>query len=159
MTDPLLYHHFPTKADLFCAVVRDQLATLDAILAEALSNIETPPARLAAFADAYLSFLLDEAPGRQLVLRELLGLPPETVAAIEAGYFQIVTARLVAIIEDGITGGAFRPLNARASATAILGILHVFVRRHARHPATSTHDRAIEQVLEGYVAGLLMPAA
>lgn len=159
VTDPLLYHHFPTKADLFCAVVWEQLAAFDAALTAAMSGIETPPARLAAFVNAYLSFLLDDVPGRQLVLRELLGLPGETVAQIEANYYRVVTAPLVAIIEDGISVGAFRPLNARASATAILGIVHVFLRRHNRHPTASTRRLAVEQVFEGYVAGLLIPAA
>ncbi|MGD9893941.1 MAG: TetR/AcrR family transcriptional regulator, partial [Dehalococcoidia bacterium] len=110
VTDPLLYHHFPTKAALFCAVVRVQLATLDTALSTALIGAETPAVRLGAFADAYLSFLLDEEPGRQLVLRELLGLPQATVALLEATYHQVVTARLVDIIEDGIADGAFRPL-------------------------------------------------
>jgi AcrR family transcriptional regulator len=159
VTDPLLYHHFPAKADLFCAVVRVQLAALDTALSAALLETVAPAERLGAFANAYLSFLLDEEPGRQLVLRELLGLPQATVALIEATYYQVVIARLVDIIEDGIAGGCFRPLCAGASATAIISILHGFLRRHARHPTTSTRRHAIEQVLEGYVAGLLMPAA
>lgn len=159
VTDPLLYHHFPTKAALYCAVVRVQLAMLDTTLSTALIGVETPAERLGAFADAYLSFLLDEEPGRQLVLRDMVGLPQPTVALIEATYYQVVSARLVDIIKDGIVGGAFRPLSAGASATAIIGILHGFLRRHARHPTASTRQHAIEQVLEGYVAGLLIPAA
>jgi TetR/AcrR family transcriptional regulator len=159
VTDPLLYHHFPTKADLYCAVVRVQLAMLDTTLSAALIGVDTPGERLGAFADAYLAFLLDDEPGRHLVLRDLVGLPQATVALIEATYYQVVIARLEDIIEDGIAAGAFRPLCARASATAIIGILHGFLRRHARHPKASTRRHAIEQVLDGYVAGLLMPAA
>jgi AcrR family transcriptional regulator len=159
VTDPLLYHHFPTKAALYCAAVRVQLAALDTILSSALIGIDTPAERLAAFADAYLAFLLDDEPGRQLVLRDLVGLPQPTVALIEATYYQVVIARLVDIIKDGIAAGAFRPLCAGASATAVIGILHGFLRRHARHPKESTRRHAIEQVLDGYVAGLLMPAA
>jgi TetR/AcrR family transcriptional regulator len=159
VTDPLLYHHFPTKADLYCAVVRVQLAMLDTTLSTALIGASAPAERLGRFVDAYLAFLLDEAPGRQLVLRDMVGLPSQAVAMIEATYHQVVIARLVEIIEDGITGSAFRPLCAGASATAIIGILHSFLRRHARHPKASTRHHAIEQVLEGYVAGLLMPAA
>ena len=159
VTDPLLYHHFPTKAALYCAVVRVQLAALDTALSTAQIGAETPAERLGAFANAYLSFLLDEEPGRQLVLRDLVGLPQPNVAVIEATYHQVVTARLADIIGDGIAAGAFRPLCAQASATAIVGILHGFLRRHARHPRASTRQHAIEQVLEGYVAGLLLPAA
>jgi AcrR family transcriptional regulator len=159
VTDPLLFYHFGSKADLYLAAVQDQLEKLRDGLDAALGTASDVRARPRVFVEVYLSYFLDLEPGLTVTLREISGLPDATAAAISATHHDIVTARLEEILTDGVDAGIFRPLNVPACALAILGILQGFIRTAARNPGRFTRDEAIAQVLDHYVAGLRPGAA
>lgn len=154
VTDPLLFYYFKSKANLYLAAVQDQLAKLRKGLDAALAEAPDAQARLRAFVEVYLRYFLDLEPGLTVTLRELNGLPPEAAAAITATHHHAITARLEAILSEGVAAGAYRPLNVPACALAIIGILHIFIRSAMSGHGRFTRDDAIAQVLDYYAAGL-----
>jgi AcrR family transcriptional regulator len=155
VTDPLLFYHFKSKADLYLAAVQDQIGKLREGLEHALAQVDEPQAQLRTFVEVYLRYFIDLEPGLTVTLRELYGVPPHIYEAIVRTHAQATTVRLEAILATGVERGVFRPLNVRACAEAILGILHIFIRAQARRPGAFTREEMIGQVLDYYLRGLL----
>ncbi|MES1945113.1 putative lactone-dependent transcriptional regulator (tetr-family), mmfr [Salinisphaera sp. PC39] len=72
LKNPGLIHHFPTKAQLYRAVLEDIAADLDRRLAAAIGGQASPRARLRAFMDMQVAWLLERPVAVRLVQRELL---------------------------------------------------------------------------------------
>ena len=157
VTDPLLFYHFKSKADLYLAAVQDQLEKLGQGLDTALSATTDAKARLRSFVEVYLHYFIEFEPGLTVTLRELHGIPAPVAGEISATHHRTVTARLEEILVDGVASGAFRPLNVAACALAIIGILQIFIRSAARRPGRFSREEAIEQVLDYYLPGILPP--
>lgn len=154
VTDPLLFYHFKTKADLYLAAVRDQLEKLGIGLDDALAGVEDPWEQLRLFVEVYLRYFLDLEPGLTVTLRELTGVPEPAATEITVIHWEAVVEKLQAILVTGDTSGAFRLLDVKACAMAITGILQVFIRVEARTPGAFSREQAIAQVMEYYAASL-----
>jgi AcrR family transcriptional regulator len=154
VTDALVFYHFGSKAELYLAAVEDQLDKLRQGLDAALAGPDDARGRLRAFVEVYLRYFLDLEPGLTVTLRELHGLPEPTATAISSAWARVVTARLEELLRAGARGGAFASVNAPACATAIIGILHMFIRTAARSPGRFSRAEAIAQVLDYYAVGL-----
>jgi TetR/AcrR family transcriptional regulator len=155
VTDPLLFYHFKTKADLYLAAVRDQLEKLRDGLGEATRDVRDVRERLRRFVTVYLAYFLDYEPGLTVTLRELQGVPEPAADKITRIHHRAVTERLEEILRDGVEGGTFRPLNVPICALAIIGILQIFIRTEARAPGFVPREDVIAQVMEHYYPGLL----
>lgn len=70
LKNPGLIHHFPTKAQLYRAVLEDIAAGLDRRLAAAIGGRVAPRARLQAFMDMQVAWLLERPGAVQLLQRE-----------------------------------------------------------------------------------------
>jgi TetR/AcrR family transcriptional regulator, cholesterol catabolism regulator len=154
VTDPLLFYHFKTKADLYLAAVEDQLEKLREGLEEAMAGVTDIEERLRRFATVYLAYFLDYEPGLTVTLVELQGVPAEAAEAITRIHHRGVVARLEEILRDGVAQGVFRPLNIRTCALAIMGILQIFIRVDARTPGSIPRADVIAQIMEHYAPGL-----
>lgn len=154
VTDPLLFYHFKSKADLYLTAVQDQLEKLREGLDLALIAALQVQAQLKTFVEVYLHYFLDLEPGLTVTLRELSGVPSETAAVITETHHRTVTARLEEILAAGVVDGTFRSMNVPACALAIIGILQTFIRSAARSPGRFTREEAIAQVFDYYAAGL-----
>jgi AcrR family transcriptional regulator len=154
VTDPLLFYYFKSKADLYLAAVQDQIGKLREGLDQALAGVDDPREQLRVFVEVYLRYFLDLEPGLTVTLRELYGVPERVAAVIAATHAAATTTRLEAILATGTERGAFRPLNVPACAEAIRGILHIFIRAHARRRGHFSREEMVEQVLDYYVNGL-----
>ena len=155
VTDPLLFYHFKTKADLYLAAVEDQLGTLKEGLQAQIGGCLDPRERLRRFVTIYLQYFLDLEPGLTVTLRELQGLPPKTAEAITRFHHAAVTERLEEILAAGVAQGVFRALNVPRCALAIIGILQIFIRAEARVPGRIPRQDVVDQVMEYYLPGLL----
>jgi AcrR family transcriptional regulator len=151
---PLLFYHFKSKADLYLTAVLDQIAKLAEGLDVALSDERDVYAQLRTFVEVYLRYFIDLEPGLTVTLQELHGLPEEVAAAIRTTHHDEVTARLERILARGIAESAFRPVDVPASAQAIIGILHIFLRIQMRVPDRFSRAEVITQVCDVYAAGL-----
>jgi AcrR family transcriptional regulator len=158
VTDPLLFYHFKTKADLYLAAVRDQLEKLGEGLDRALREVDDPMDQLRKYVEVYLAYFLDLEPGLTVTLRELYGLPGPIETAIRSTYAATAGDRLEAILAHAVQQRVIRPVDVPACATAIVGILHIFIRNSARN-ARYRRDEMIAQVLEHYVPGIVAQPA
>jgi AcrR family transcriptional regulator len=156
VTDPLLFYHFKTKADLYLAAVRDQLEKLSDGLKEATAETADVRGRLGAFVATYLAYFLDYEPGLTVTLVELQGVPYEVAEKIRRIHYRAVTEPLENMLDAGVAQGTFRPLDVPTCAMAITGILQAFIRSEARKPGFVRREAAIAQVMEYYYEGLLL---
>jgi AcrR family transcriptional regulator len=154
VTDPLLFYHFKSKADLYLAAVQDQLVKLGEGIEQALQQVDDPMDQLRVYVEVYLAYFLDLEPGLTVTLRELYGLPKPIAAAIRSTYSATAGDRLEAILERAVHQGVLREVNVPACATAIVGILHIFIRNSARSPQYR-REEMVAQVLEHYIPGIL----
>lgn len=151
----LLFYHFGSKADLYLAAVLDQLGHLAASIQEALAVASDPVSRLQAYVEVYYECFTTREPGLGVCLRELNGLPPDLARQIADAHNRQTTDELEKILIEGMRTGLFRPLDARACATAITGILHMFLRMSRSRRARFAPDTAVSQVLDVYCDGLV----
>ena len=151
----LLFYHFRSKGDLYLAAVLRQLAHLSAALDSALAEARDPVARLSAYVEVYYDCFTTREPGLGVCLRELSGLPPELARQIADAHNRQTTDKLEQIIAEGAQTGLFRTFDAQACATAITGILHMFLRMPRSRRNRFGSNAAVQQVLEVYCAGLL----
>jgi TetR/AcrR family transcriptional regulator, fatty acid metabolism regulator protein len=151
----LLFYHFGSKADLYLAAVLDQLEHLGAKVQDALAAESDPLSRLHAYVEVYYDCFTTREPGLRVCLRELNGLPPDLARQIAEAHNRKSMAALQEIIADGIRLGLFREFDARASAFAITGILHMFLRMRPNTRNTFPPHEAVRQVLDVYCDGLV----
>jgi AcrR family transcriptional regulator len=154
VTEPLLFYHFRSKADLYLAAVKDQLEKLREGLDDALVADHDARSRLHTFVEVYLRYFTELEPGLTVTLRELNGVPREAADAITRIHHETVIGRLEEILAGGVQEGAFRELAVPACAVAITGIVQIFIRSGARTPGRFSHEDAVAQVLDYYAAGL-----
>ncbi len=151
----LLFYHFRSKGDLYLAAVLSQLQHLSASLDSALAESDDPVARLSAYVEVYYDCFATREPGLGVCLRELNGLPPELARQIADAHNRQTTDKLEQILAQGMQTHQFRRFDAHACATAITGILHMFLRMAPSRRGKFGPDAAVRQVLEIYCAGLL----
>lgn len=151
----LLFYHFNSKAGLYLAAVLNQLEQLSANIEAALATAHDPMSRLRAYVEVYYDCFTTREPGLGVCLRELSGLAPDLARQIADAHNHQSTGKLEEIIADGIQSGLFRPLDIRACAAAITGILHMFLRMRPSSRNRFPPNEAVRQVLDVYCAGLV----
>jgi AcrR family transcriptional regulator len=151
----LLFYHFRSKGELYLAAVLRQLEHLSANVDSALASATDPVARLSAYVEVYYDCFTTREPGLGVCLRELSGLPGDLARQIADAHNRQTTDKLEAVIAEGMQAGLFRTFDAHACATAITGILHMFLRMPRSRRNRFAADAAVRQVLDVYCAGLL----
>ena len=73
VTKPILYDHFPSKKDLYVALLDGDLENLQQRVAEALDSPIGNRERIRAGFQAYFDFVDDHAEGFQLLMQETVG--------------------------------------------------------------------------------------
>lgn len=152
MTVGNLYYYFENKQALLAFCQQDGLDGLLA-LAEALRCQDLPPQRrLAGLIEGHVERLNEGTPG-SLAHLEVEGLEGELREAILARRGQY-EGLLRGFIEDGIRVGAFRPVDTKVAALAILGALNWTVKWFRPDGAKSAREIGRE-LAESQVRGLL----
>jgi AcrR family transcriptional regulator len=159
VADTLLFYYFKGKAGLYLAAVRDQLEKLQQGIERETGDASGTQERLRRFVATYLAYFLDLEPGLTVVLRELVGVPPEIADQIRQLHHAIATQRLEHILAEGVRQGTLRPLNLPVCALTIIAILQGFIRREATPPGATARADVIAQVMEHYYRGLLPGSA
>lgn len=114
-----LYHYFTDRADLAfrCYLRSCEVMTED--LAIAFESVSSPDQWIVSFIERTLT--TERAPLAILSDQDFL---PEPQRTIIATLNRANADRLAAMINDGITVGAFRPMDAEIAAQSLLGILN-----------------------------------
>jgi AcrR family transcriptional regulator len=122
-----LFHHFPSKAELYAAVVARILARIEERLMRALAAGGTPVERLDRWIDVLVDMLAEHRTYARLLLRslfeddELTGELPEEREANET--IRRVAAAGAALLKEGIAAGAFRPVSVGHMLQTLIGAM------------------------------------
>ncbi len=150
----LIYWYFPSKADLFHAVVQ-RLAGLFSHLTEYEPLLNQPPEDLLLrLAQQYLA-IFDNPQAENLfrtLVADALRAPERSTELVEQTMGRVVKF-LVTYFEHQIAQGRLRKHNAEASARAFLGVLNAFVMSrtffpplHAGFPDRNTYATHIVSI-------------
>lgn len=121
-----LFHHFPTKAALYGAVLGRVIERIDLRMRRALEAGGDPRAQISAAVVALIDTLAEDPPAARLLLRTVFEdddvSPTESpeLAAVDAR-LDALLARIAQAIRDGIAAGAFRPISAPDAIQTLIG--------------------------------------
>ena len=148
-----LYYYFKNKEEILFACHQYSLDCVLRLLEDIQASDLTPPEKLRALIVAFVHTILDELHGTALFL-QLDALSPSHSKAVIARRDRFDRG-MRRVIEEGITGGAFkvvRPEDAKLLSFAILGAVNWIPRWYnPSGPATSSEiaDRFADYLLAG----------
>lgn len=127
ISKPSVHHHFPSKAELVCTVLRRYRAEARAGMAALARQVTDPVARLKGYT-GYWDKCIREATSPFCVCAmlgaELAAIPPEVADEVR-GHFQDLQGWLASLLQEGARQGVFRlEGNARAEAAALMATVH-----------------------------------
>jgi AcrR family transcriptional regulator len=107
-----LFHHFPSKAQLYCAVMARVLTTLDEALVRTLAQGGSPTARLERLTDTAVDVLASNRTYPRLLIRVLVEdseLPAGLAEGKEAAdALDRIGVTVVRLLQEGMDTGEFR---------------------------------------------------
>jgi len=132
-----LFHHFPSKLDLYGAVLDGVLVRIAHGLDRASSETGDPRAQLAAWIDAVVGTLSEDVPAGRLMMRALVDEEPfpaisfgQRAVAEDAQHRELMSFevrlaeildRFSRLIEAGIADGTFRPVSIGDTILSVVG--------------------------------------
>jgi len=121
-----LFHHFPTKAELWVAVLERVIARIEAHVLPALAAAGAALARIERAVDALIDALAEHPATARLLLRSLVeedaldAAEPPGAAAVEAR-IQALVARFAGLLGAGVEAGELRPASAPDAVHTLIG--------------------------------------
>ncbi|HEY8122791.1 MAG TPA: TetR/AcrR family transcriptional regulator [Myxococcota bacterium] len=121
-----LFHHFPTKAALYGAVLDRVIERIDLRMRRALDASPDPREQVSAAVVALIDVLAEDPPAARLLLRTVFEdddvSPTESpeLAAVDARLDGLI-ARIARAIGEGIACGAFRPISPPDAIQTLIG--------------------------------------
>jgi AcrR family transcriptional regulator len=121
-----LFHHFPTKAALYGAVLDRVIERIDARMRRALDASGDAREQVSAAVVALIDVLAEDPPAARLLLRTVFEdddvSPSESpeLAAVDARLDALI-ARIARAITEGIASGAFRPISPPDAIQTLIG--------------------------------------
>jgi AcrR family transcriptional regulator len=118
-----LFHHFPTKRELYAAVLERSMLDFDARLAAADARAHTAQERLRLFVDGVVDALVENPARAPLLLRSLFEIEDEEPADEPArNVLQRVLARVANALEQGMRDGELRAVSIPHTLQTVIGL-------------------------------------
>ena len=152
-TKPMIYYYFGSKEGLYGSIVRQILEEMADAIRTHLPADANPADLVLAFCDRYLDLFLAQEDVIALVLREVFGLGGVPMAVFARALGEDVRLPLDEVLARGMESGVFRTDHVPTCATAITGILNMFILAHVFGGAPIDRPEALRQV-SYYIAGL-----
>lgn len=152
-TKPMIYYYFGSKEGLYGSIVRQILEEMADAIRTHLPADANPADLVLAFCDRYLDLFLTQEDVIALVLREVFGLGGVPMAVFARALGEDVRLPLDEVLARGMESGVFRTDHVPTCATAITGILNMFILAHVFGGAPIDRPEALRQV-SYYIAGL-----
>ena len=152
-TKPMVYYYFRSKEGLYGSIVRQILEEMAAAIRQGFPGGLAPDEQAIVYSERYLGYFIAHEEIIALVLREVFGLGGASMATFSHTLAQDVRRPLDEVIERGMASGYFRHDDVQVCATAITGILNMFILAHVFGGAKIDGAQAINQV-RYYIAGL-----
>jgi TetR/AcrR family transcriptional regulator len=122
----LLYYYFHSKEELHRFVLETLLSQLSTKVGDAGADAPSARKRLSAIVDNFFDFVLAHPNYPRLIQREIMSRGPN-MEWIVSEYYRPLHGRLVRLIEEGISDGEFRHVDARNAAVSVTSIMvHYF---------------------------------
>lgn len=149
------YHHFPSKQDLFMALLNDWLEALDASLRRVQAEAANVPDALRNMA-GMVGFVLSSASERLPMFLEFwtqAARDPDVWAATIAPYrrYREFFAELV---RAGVAEGSLQPVDAEAAAEVIVSLAVGTILQGLLDPQGADWNRSLSQGIEMILASL-----
>jgi AcrR family transcriptional regulator len=136
VTKPILYDHFPSKRELYLALLEADLATLTARLREALVVSRGNRQRIQASFQAYFDFVDEHAEGFRLLMQEAVGGEREFREMV-ARFREEILTEVTKVIERESEGR----LDRRAAEDVALGLIGMAETAALHDPGRSKRER------------------
>jgi AcrR family transcriptional regulator len=149
---PMIYYYFGSKEQLYGSIVQEILEEMASAIRHRLTAADSPRERLLEFCRAYLEYFMTNEDVIALVLREVFGLG-DAMRRFSETLGEQVRRPLDEILADGMASGAFQADHVGRCATAVTGVLNMFILAHVFGGSTLDRDVIVHQV-EYYAVGL-----
>lgn len=137
VTKPILYDHFPSKRDLYLALLGADLEALKSRVHTAIRNSSGNRERIRASFQAYFDFVDEHAEGFRLLMSEAVGVERE-FSEMVARFRDEVLAEVTKVIVRESEGRVARP-EAEDVAIGLIGMAETAAQRN---PGRSKEERA-----------------
>lgn len=142
VSKPVLYQHFPSKRDLYLALLDQQLAELTKRMLTALASTDDNKYRVQATIKAYFEFVSKDDQAHRLIFENDLVNDPEVAAKIEL--FNATYANAIAGVFVHDT--ALDDKEATLLGRALAGLSNVSARYWVENDGEIELDRAVELI-------------
>jgi AcrR family transcriptional regulator len=145
-TKPMIYYYFGSKEGLYGIIVREILEEMADSIRTNLPGEAPPGQQILAYCERYLDHFLAQEEIIALVLREVFGLGGLPMAQFSQALGEQVRQPLDAILRRGMENGELTTDSVPMAATAITGILNMFILRHVFGGADIDREGPLRQV-------------
>lgn len=149
----MIYYYFGSKEELYSSIVRHVLEEMAEAIVAAIPGEALPSDQVMEYCRVYLHHFHTHEEIIALVLREVFGLGGVPMAALGQTLSHRVRQPLDDILRRGMETGEFKQDHVATCATAITGILNMFILAHVFGGAPFEEVAPLNQV-RYYVAGL-----
>jgi AcrR family transcriptional regulator len=127
VTKPILYDHFPSKKDLYLALIDADLAVLHEDVRKALDSPKGNRERIRASFQAYFDFVDEHAEGFRLLMQETVGAEDEFRERVAEVRDQILAEVAELIVRE--SKGLLDREHAEIVALALIGMVETVAQR------------------------------
>jgi AcrR family transcriptional regulator len=152
-TKPMIYYYFGSKEGLYGSIVKEILEEMAAFILEGMAEGSPEDQQVMTYCGRYLDYFLQKEEVIALVLREVFGLGGVPMEAFAESLGDRVRHPLDDILRAGMEAGVFKGDRITACATAITGIMNMFILSHVFGGADIDRETPLAQVAY-YVEGL-----
>ena len=136
VTKPILYDHFPSKKDLYLALLDEDLNVLHGMIEEALASPQGNRERIRGSFQAYFDFVAGQADGFRLLMQETVGAEREFRDRVLSFRDRVLREVEELIVRE--SGGRLDREHAETVALALIGMVETVAQRE---PGASTIRR------------------
>lgn len=140
VSKPVLYQHFPSKLELYLALLGQSAQELSDLVRAALSGTNDNAVRVHRAVEAYFTYIAGEGQAYRLVFESDLRSEPEVTRIVDTATQNCIDA----ITETIITDTGLDLERAQLLASGLVGLSQVSARYWAGQDGTIAKDEAIE---------------
>lgn len=147
-----LYHHFPSKEQLYCAMLTAYLGRVQEQTRAAIPPVGSCRERLRALTRVYLALPPAQRKLMLLVRRDLNALQSSVRAEIVRAYQQAVPELVEQVLREAIRDGELKPQDARWLAWVYVGIVQTTLTDYAQQ-TLGDPDAQLDAALDIFLDG------
>lgn len=149
---PAFYRYFQSKEELLAEIYDRAVMLMIDQLTPVLAGDASPKLKLEGFFREFLRSLIEEKAIVAVYFQEKVNLPPTLTRKIRSRE-RLMTRMVRDALEEGIRGGAFRPMDTRLMANAIFGML-IWVYQWHGGPGSRSADEIATHFYQFALGGL-----